>query len=266
VPKELLPVFDRPALHYVLMEAVDAGMSRIVVVTARGKGALRRYLAPNSRLDAVVKDFSAGQALEELRSIRDRCEVIFVSQPRQRGLGDAILCARDAVGNAPFSVLLPDTLLVGDGPAIAQVASLAERHNACAFLVAPVPWETVPAVGIVDAKDIGGGVYRVRALVEKPPAGRAPSNLAIVGRYVLTPDIFQALRRLARRANGEVQLTDAIASLLPGRAVYAQAISSAWYDTGTPLGLLHASVSLALRSPYAAPQVHTWIRQWAKEA
>lgn len=266
VPKELLPVLDRPMLHEVLAEVVAAGLEEAVIVTARGKEAIAAYLSPPSDPQRAATDPAVRAALAQLRHICESLRFSYVIQERQRGLGDAVLTSRHAIGDEPFAVLLPDTLLFATTPAIAQLISLADERSASAFAVSPVPPEEVSSVGVVAAQALGQGVYRVRGVVEKPQPGQAPSNLAIVGRYVLTPQVFDGLALARPGALGEVQLTDGIAWLLERQPVYARELDGAWYDAGTPLGLLRASLELALRRDDTAPTVRSWIQRLAKES
>ena len=266
VPKELLPVLDRPMLHEVLAEAVAAGLEEAVIVTARGKEAIAAYLSPPRDLERTATDPAIRAALAELRHICESLRFTYVIQERQRGLGDAVLTARRAVGDEPFAVLLPDTLLFAKTPAIAQLISLADERGASALAVSPVAPQDVSSVGVVAAQALGQDVYRVTGVVEKPQPGQAPSNLAIVGRYVLTPQVFDGLALARPGALGELQLTDGIAWLLERQPVYARELEAAWYDTGTPLGLLRASLEMALRRDDTAPTVRAWIQRLAKES
>ncbi|MSQ14200.1 MAG: UTP--glucose-1-phosphate uridylyltransferase [Dehalococcoidia bacterium] len=266
VPKELLPVLDRPMLHEVLAEAMAAGLEEAVIVTARGKEAIASYLSPPRDLERTAADPAARAALAELRRICESLRFTYVIQERQRGLGDAVLTARHAIGDEPFAVLLPDTLLFAKTPAIAQLISLADERSASALAVSPVAPQDVSSVGVVAAQAIARGVYHVTGVVEKPQPGKAPSNLAIVGRYVLTPQVFDGLALARPGALGELQLTDGIAWLLERQPVYARELEAAWYDAGTPLGLLHASLEMALRRDDTAPTVRAWIQRLAKES
>ncbi len=264
VPKELLPVLDRPAIHYVVQEAMAAGIEHVVIVTAIGKEALEEYFTPSPEIARMLREKGNDAAADELREFADRITFSYPIQHEQLGLGHAVLCARANVGNQPFAVILPDDLLVGDKPVLAQMIEAWQQHPGSYLAVEEVPADRISAYGIVDLAPGGqldDRTYRLRGVVEKPPADQAPSNLGIVGRYILAADVFDALEATQPGAIGEIQLTDGIAATMERHALYAYRYAADRYDCGTPVGLLHASLAMALRRPDTAAQVREWIRE-----
>jgi len=262
VPKELVPVVDRPAIHYIVQEAMAAGIDHIVIVTAEGKGALQEYFTPSPHIEQMMRDRGMNAAADELRMFAERLRFSYPVQEEQLGLGHAVLCARAAIGRQPFAVLLPDDLLVSEEPVLGQMLHAWHRHPGNYLAVEEVPADRVSAYGVVDPAPDGrvdDRTFQLRGVVEKPPADQAPSNLGIVGRYVLMPEVFDALERTRPGAIGEIQLTDGIADTMERVPTYAYRFSATRYDCGTPLGLLRASLELALRRPDTAPQVREWV-------
>ena len=255
VPKNLLPLVDRPMIHYIVEEAVQAGLTRIILVTSPGKDALADYFSPSPELEAFLRDKGRSHLLAPVQRLMDAAEFSTVPQEEQLGLGHAVLTAQHAVGDEPFAVLLPDDLILDDVPAIGRLVAVARERQASVVAVEEVPMERISAYGAIEPRVLADGLYQVLGLVEKPRPDEAPSNLGIVGRYVLTPDVFPALEQLQPGAGGEIQLTDGLASLLEHQGVYAHRLHGARYDAGTPLGLLQAAVALALRREEIAPQV-----------
>lgn len=244
VPKELLPILDRPMLQYVVAEAAEAGITDVIVVTSPGKEGIADYFRPRPDLEARAADDAA--MLEKVRSGAYLANVSFVIQEEPLGLGHAVLTARDAVGDEPFAVILPDDIVEHTPGVLSQMLDGAEEGSA-SVAVERVPWEIVHNYGVVDARPAGEGWHEVVGLVEKPPPGTAPSNLSIVGRYLLPAQVFDCLERTPPGARGEIQLTDGLALLMEEVALYAFEFEGVRYDGGTPLGLLRASLEYALR-------------------
>lgn len=262
VPKELAPVVDRPAIHYVVKEAMDAGIGHIAIVTSPGKQALEEYFKPSQEIDALLRRRGMNAVADELQQFAQRLTFSYPIQDRQLGLGHAVLCAREAAGREPFAVILPDDLLVGDEPVLAQMLRAWQRRPGNYVAVEEVPRERISAYGVVDlaaGSEADGRTYRLKGMVEKPPADKAPSNLGIVGRYLLMPEVFDALAETRPGAIGEIQLTDGIARSMDRCPLYAYRYAAVRYDCGTPLGLLHASLSLALRRPDTEGEVRGWL-------
>ena len=255
VPKNLLPLVDRPMIHYIVEEAVQAGLTRIILVTSPGKDALADYFSPAPELEAFLREKGRSHLLAPVQRLMDAAEFSTVPQEEQLGLGHAVLTARSAVGDEPFAVLLPDDLILDDVPAIGRLVAVAQERQASVVAVEEVPIERISAYGAIEPRVLAEDVYQVLGLVEKPPPDEAPSNLGIVGRYVLTPEVFPALEQVQPGAGGEIQLTDGLARLLEGQVVYAHRLHGTRYDAGTPVGLLQAAVALALRREEMAAQV-----------
>jgi UTP--glucose-1-phosphate uridylyltransferase len=246
VPKELLPILDRPMLQYVVEEAAEAGITDVIVVTSPGKEGIAEYFRPRPDLEDRLAGDSA--LLEKARSGANLASVSFAIQEEPLGLGHAVLVAREAVGNEPFAVILPDDIVDHSPGVLSQMmAAVDGEDGAAAVAVERVPWELVQNYGVVDSEPSGEGRHRVRGLVEKPPPGAAPSNLSIVGRYLLPPQIFDCLERTPPGARGEIQLTDGLALLMENAAVYACEFEGIRYDGGNPMGLLRASLEYALK-------------------
>jgi len=248
-PKEMLPVVDKPLIQYAVEEAAAAGITDMVFVTGRNKRAIEDHFDRAPELEARL---AAGKPklLEQVLDVLPKgCRCIYIRQNEPLGLGHAVLCARPAVGNEPFAVLLADDLMDGEPPATVQLAARF-RDEGCSILgVEDVPREQTGAYGIVSPLDATAEVTPVRAIVEKPAPAQAPSTLAVVGRYVLTPAIFSLLETLAPGRGGEIQLTDAIARLLARERVLAMRLRGRRYDCGSKLGYLKATVELGLKHP-----------------
>ena len=258
LPKEMLPLVDRPLLHYAVEEAVEAGINRIILVTSRGKTVSEEYFDVAPELERAL-EAREHPRLEEVRRISRMADIITVRQRAPLGLGHAVLTAKRAVGNEPFVVYLPDDIIHGTPSATQQMLPVFERHGSLVAVEA-VPPERVSAYGIVAGDEVEPGVTRLSKVVEKPAKEEAPSDLGIVGRYVFTPEVFDCLERVTIGAIGELQLTDAIAMLAERGDMYSYAFQGTRYDCGTPVGLLKASVELALERPEMADEVRAWLR------
>ena len=246
VPKELLPILDRPMLQYVVEEAAEAGIEEVIIVTAQGKESIAAYFQPRPELEERLAETGANDLLEKIQHASSLAQVSFVIQEQPLGLGHAVLTAREAVGAEPFVVILPDDIVAHTPGVIAQMLAVAEQFDAGVVAVERMPWEVIPNYGVVDAAPVQERTHQVRRLVEKPPLDEAPSNLTIVGRYLLPPEIFDCLERTPPGARGEIQLTDGISLLLESRDIYAYEFQGVRYDGGNPLGLLRASLEFAL--------------------
>jgi UTP--glucose-1-phosphate uridylyltransferase len=246
VPKELLPILDRPMLQYVVEEAAEAGIEEVIIVTARGKESIAAYFHPQPELERHLAESGPPDLLEKVRHASTLAEVSFVIQEQPLGLGHAVLTAKDAVGYEPFVVILPDDIIAHTPGALTQMLQVSHQFNAGVVAVEPTPWEMVHNYGVVDATQKAQRVHEIHRLVEKPPREEAPSNLTVVGRYILPPEIFECLERTPPGAKNEIQLTDGMALLMETHDLYAYEFLGTRYDGGTPLGLLRASLEYGL--------------------
>lgn len=247
VPKELLPILDKPLIQYGVEEAAAAGIEEVIVVTSPGKDALEHFFLADPELERHLERGGSPGLLEEVRRVHSLAKVSFVTQEQPLGLGHAVLMAKEQVGDEPLVVILPDDVIWHTEGASSQMIGVFDAFGASVVAVEEVPSEAVKSYGVVDSQPIGEGVHQVKGLVEKPEPEDAPSNLAIVGRYVLTPEIFSCLERTTPGAKGEIQITDAMALLLEEQSMYAYELKGIRYDGGTPLGLLRASLEIGLK-------------------
>ena len=251
-PKEMLVLVDKPVIQYRVERAVGSGINNIVIVTGRGKNAIEDHFDRAVELESFLEQRGKKEQLEEIRKITQLNNVAYVRQGEPLGLGHAVLVARNLVGGEPFAVVLGDDVIDAAPPALKQMVEVFERVDGPVLAVERVPPEDVSSYGIVavdETSDLGPGVHRITSLVEKPPRDEAPSNLAIIGRYILTPDIFDALDATARDRTGEIQLTNGLRELQKKRPIYACEISGVRHDTGNKLGFLKALVYFALKRP-----------------
>ena len=244
VPKELLPILDKPMIQYGVDELVAAGIENIVIVTSPGKDILEHYFRPDASLERHLQESGSLDALETVRRVSSMARFSFVLQEQPLGLGHAVLTAKNEVGDEPFVVLLPDDIIRHAKGVTQQMLGVFEKYRASVIAVEQVPLDAVQSYGVVDSKGIEDRVSEITGLVEKPEPSAAPSDLAIVGRYVLTPEIFRCLERTPPGAKGEIQLTDGMGLLLREHRMYAYRFHGKRYDGGTPLGMLRASVEI----------------------
>jgi UTP--glucose-1-phosphate uridylyltransferase len=251
-PKEMLPLVDKPIIQYGVEEAVASGIDNIILVTGRGKNAIEDHFDVSVELESFLEARGKLEQLDEVRKISNMINFAYVRQGEPLGLGHAVLVTRALVGSEPFAVILADDVIDADPPAMKQLIDVFERVGGPVLAVERVPPDEVSSYGVIDVDTsarLGDGTYRVRDLVEKPPRNEAPSNLAIIGRYVLTPDIFPALAATKSDRTGEIQLTNGLRELLKTRPIYACEVNGVRHDTGNRLGFLKAVVYFALRRP-----------------
>jgi len=259
-PKEMLPLVDKPIIQYGVEEAVASGIDNIILVTGRGKNAIEDHFDVSVELESFLEARGKQEQLDEIRKISNLINFSYVRQGEPLGLGHAVLVTKALVGDEPFAVILGDDVIDAEPPAIRQMIDVFNEVEGPVLAIERVPRETVSSYGIIDAEEIKPGVYRIRDMIEKPPVDEAPSNLAIIGRYVLTPDIFPALETIGKDRTGEIQLTNGLRHLLESRPVYGCRIDGVRHDTGNKLGFLKAVVYFALRRPDLADQFRKYLR------
>ena len=251
-PKEMLPIVDKPIIQYGVEEAVHSGIQNIIIVTGRGKTAIEDHFDVSFELENLLEMRGKKELLAIVRGISDMIDVSYVRQKEALGLGHAVLRASALVGQEPFAVVLADDVIEAETPCLRQLLDIYSFFSAPVLAVMEVPRESISSYGAIDAEPVAHNgthdrVYRIRNLVEKPKAAEAPSNLAIIGRYVLTHDIFESLQAIDPGSGGEIQLTDALKHLLRTRPIYAYRFEGTRYDAGDKLGFLKATVEFALR-------------------
>jgi UTP--glucose-1-phosphate uridylyltransferase len=259
-PKESLPLVDKPIIQYTVEEAAGAGIRQVIIVTAASKRAVEDHFDRSLELEMTLREKGDLSRLGEIQGISDLADIMYVRQTEQRGIGHAVLQARHAVGNEPFLLMFPDDVLVADVPVSKQMVDVFDEHRGSVIAVQEVADTEVPQYGIVGGEDLGGGVIRLNTLVEKPRIEEAPSRLGIVGRYVLTPEIFEVIERTPPGKGREIQITDALAALMEIQPVFAYQFEGRRYDTGRPLGLLIASIELAMRRADIGPGLRDYLR------
>ena len=260
IPKVMLPLADKPAIHYVVEEAVAAGIEQVILVTAAGNQAVEDYFDTAYRLEESLAARGKDRELAELHALKEMATVIGVRQHAPLGTGDAVRTARSVVGDEPFAVFLPDDVIEGEPPAIRQLIDVHETYGGEVVAVMSVPRAHVDRYGIVAGNPVAAGVQRLNSLIEKPPASEAPSNLAIVGRYVFTPAIFDYIDRIPTGSGGEIQITDAINALAQDGPVHSCEFTGTRYDMGDKVGYLSASMDLALKRPDLRPGLLAYLR------
>ena len=262
-PKEMLPLVDKPLIQYGIEEAVAAGIQNVTIVTGRGKNAIEDHFDVSYELEHVLEERGKITELAEMRRISNMISVSYVRQKEALGLGHAIMMAREAVGSEPFAVVLSDDIIDSQIPCLKQMMDLFEKLQSSMIATCEVPVEDVSHYGIIRGyplEDHGGRVYRIQDVVEKPRIDDAPSNLAIIGRYILTPEIFPALEKTGAGSGNEIQLTDAIRRLLEQQPVYAYMFEGTRYDAGDKLGFLKANVEFALKRDDLGSQFREYLK------
>ena len=251
-PKEMLPLVDKPLIQYGVEEAMHSGVQNIIIVTGRGKSAIEDHFDVSFELEHLLETRNKKELLATVRSVSDMIDVSYVRQKEALGLGHAVLRVRELIGGEPFAVILSDDVIDSEVPCLRQLMDVYEFYGAPVVALMEVPMENISAYGVVDAEPVShsGGenrLYRVRNMVEKPKADDAPSNLAIIGRYVLTPEVFASLDAIEPGSGGEIQLTDGLKHLLRSRPIYGYRFEGTRYDAGDKLGFLKATVEFALK-------------------
>lgn len=258
-PKEMLAIVDKPTIQYIIEEAVAAGIQDIIIVTGRNKRSIEDHFDRSIELELELERSSKIEMLEMVREISDIANIHYIRQKEPRGLGHAILTARHFIGDEPFAVLLGDDIVVSKQPCLGQMLDIYDEYKTTVLGVQTVPDDVVNKYGIVDCKHIDGRVYKVKDLVEKPPVDEAPSNIAILGRYIITPGIFEYLETQDEGAGGEIQLTDALKRMAKDEAMYAYDFKGHRYDVGTKVGFIQANIEFALRNDEVKDELKTYL-------
>lgn len=264
MPKEMLPIIDKPGIQYIVEEAVASGIEDILIVTGKGKRAIEDHFDSSYELEQSLLSKGKLDLLSEVQKPSDLIDIHYIRQKEPRGLGHAIWCARKFIGNEPFAVLLGDDIIQSEVPCLKQMMDVYDEVKGSVLAVKKVPYEEVSRYGIVDPDPSGGygdRILKVRGVVEKPSPDRAPSDVAIIGRYILTPAIFDILETQDVGAGGEIQLTDAIFRLMHDESVYAYKFNGNRYDTGEKLGYLKTIIDFALERPDLKDEVRQYLEQ-----
>jgi UTP--glucose-1-phosphate uridylyltransferase len=259
-PKEMLPLVDRPLIQYAVEEAIKAGIEQVIMVTAVGKSAIEDYFGRHLELESFLQQKGETGLLRKTQEISSLVDICYVRQKEQLGLGHAILTAREIVGDEPFAVILPDDIIDSKVPCLQQMVAIYEKYGAGVIAVERVSDEDTRKYGIIKASRVAANIYQILGLVEKPDPARAPSRLGIVGRYILTPQIFDVLEVTPPGKGREIQLTDALHRLLRQQELYAFELEGGRHDAGTPLGWLKANVALALKHDDIGPELREYLK------
>lgn len=265
MPKEMLPIVDKPTIQYIVEEAIASGIEDIIIVTGKGKRAIEDHFDHAPELEQILLGKQKYELLKEVRHSANLVDIHYIRQKSPQGLGHAVWCARKFIGDEPFAVLLGDDIIQAEKPCISQLMEQFEQTGRSIIGVQPVPEEETNRYGIIDPLEKSGELYRVKQFVEKPPLGTAPSNLAIMGRYVLTPRIFDFLEKQEAGAGGEIQLTDAIQKLNEEESVYAYSFTGKRYDVGEKLGFVKTTIEFALQREELRSEVLAFLQQLVKK-
>lgn len=259
-PKEMLPLVDKPLIQYVVEEAVESGVESILIITGRDKTAIENHFDISFELEEVLQERGKTETFEQVRAIADIVRISYTRQKQALGLGHAIYQAKDFVGSEPFAALLADDIVDSEIPALKQMVDVYERYDAPVIATMQVDGEDISRFGVIDAEEVEPNVFKIRDMVEKPPFAEAPSNLAIIGRYIFTPDIFEAIEQTKPGSGGEIQITDAMRLLLDKRPFYAVRLEGKRHDAGDKLGFLIATVELALKREDLGGEFREYLR------
>ena len=259
-PKEMLPLVDKPLIQYVVEEAVASGIESVIIVTGRAKAPMEDHFDISFELEKLLEGRGKLDLMKEMRAISEMARVSYVRQGEALGLGHAVLQARDLVGDEPFAVMLSDDIIDSETPGLKQLLDVYEKYDAPVLGTMQVAGEAISRFGAIDVDEVEDGVYKIKDMVEKPKFSEAPSDLAIIGRYVLTPDIFDEIEKTTPGAIGEIQITDAMRSLLKKRPFYAVRFKGTRHDAGDKLGFLMATVEFALKREDLAPEFREYLK------
>jgi UTP--glucose-1-phosphate uridylyltransferase len=261
VPKEILPLVDKPIIQYAVEECAACDIESVIIIISQGKEAIRDYFDRSGALEQILQQKGKEDLLAKISRLPDLADIRFVLQEELLGLGHAVLSARDAVGEDPFVLILPDDLFEQRELVLKKMLDIFDEYHGSVVALRRVAQDDVSRYGIVKPQEVTKGVYRIRDFVEKPEPSQAPSNLAIMGRYVLTPEIFQELESTTSGVGGEIQLTDGLKRLLQRQAVFGYEIEGDYYDAGTIPGWIKATMAIALKHPEIGPELKDYLRQ-----
>ncbi len=258
-PKEMLPIVDKPTIQYIIEEAVEAGIQDIIIVTGRNKRSIEDHFDRSIELELELERSGKLEMLEMVKDISEMANIHYIRQKEPRGLGHAILTARHFIGNEPFAVLLGDDVVIAKQPCLGQMLDVYNEYRTSILGVQTVPHEVVNKYGIIAGKQVDDRVYKVQDMVEKPAIDEAPSNVAVLGRYIIMPDIFEFLETQEAGKGGEIQLTDALKRLAKEQAMYAYDFKGHRYDVGTKTGFIQANIEFALRNPELRDEMKAYL-------
>jgi UTP--glucose-1-phosphate uridylyltransferase len=259
-PKEMLPLVDKPLIQYVVEETIASGIESILIVTGRGKNAIEDHFDVSLEMETLLRERGKNDLLQQVRAVSELAHINYVRQGEILGIGHAILRAREFVGDEPFALMLSDEIVDAEEPPLKQMIDVHEKFDAPVLCVTRVEGEAISRYGVVEVEDVTSNILKVKGIVEKPPAAQAPSNLAIVGRYIFTPDIFGELEKVSPGIGGEIQAADAMQMLLEKRPFYAIRLEGKRYDAGNKLEYLRATIELALKRSDLAPGLVKYLR------
>lgn len=259
-PKEMLPLVDKPLIQYVVEEAVASGVESIQIITGRDKSAIENHFDISFEMEQMLVERGKTAMFEQVRAISDIAKISYTRQKQALGLGHAIYQAKDFVGSEPFAALLADDIVDSEKPALQQMVEVYEKYNAPVIATMQVAGEDISRFGVIDADEVEPNVFKIKDMVEKPPFAEAPSDLAIIGRYIFTPDIFEAIEQTTPGSGGEIQITDAMRILLKKRPFYAVKLEGTRHDAGDKLGFLIATVELALKREDLGAEFKEYLR------
>ncbi len=265
-PKEMLPIVDKPTIQYIIEEAVASGIEEILIITGRNKKSIEDHFDRSIELEMELEKSHKDKLLEIVKDISEMVDIHYIRQKEPRGLGHAIHCAKTFVGNEPFAVLLGDDVVDSEKPCLKQLMDCFDEYKTSILGVQSVPKEDVSKYGIVDGLHIENRVYKVKDLIEKPSEEEAPTNVAILGRYIITPQIFEILENTAPGKGNEIQLTDALKTLISQEAMYAYEFEGRRYDVGDKFGFLQATIEFGLKKDELRPQLLDYLenKKWEK--
>lgn len=264
VPKEMLPIVDRPTIQYIAEEAIRAGITELLIIVSRGKDAIVNHFDRAFELESVLERDGKTEMLKAVREVSEKLDVNFVRQHEQKGLGHAVLCAKAFCGNEPFAVMLGDDVVVSEKPCLAQLTEQFDKVQSSVLGVQKVGYENVSKYGVIDCDSVEGRLYKVKGMIEKPKKEDAPSDMAVLGRYIITPEIFDCIARTPKGAGGEIQLTDALVLLSKTQPLYAYDFEGMRYDIGNKQGFLRATVDFALSRDDLRDDFAAYLKEKAK--